>query len=68
MSKKKYFLITLIALIVVVTFLYLFRLVGNSTLITGEYETSTVDRGTVYKTEETTGIVEPANEVIILCP
>jgi HlyD family secretion protein len=68
MSKKKYFLITLIALIVVVAFLYLFRLVGNSTLITGEYETSTVDRGMVYTTEETTGIVEPANEVIILCP
>jgi HlyD family secretion protein len=68
MSKKKYFLITLIALIVVIVFLYLFRRVGNSTLITGEYETSTVDRGTVYKTEETTGIVEPANEVIILCP
>jgi HlyD family secretion protein len=68
MSKKKYFLITLIALIVVVVFLYLFRLVGNSTLITGEYETSTVDRGMVYTTEESTGIVEPANEVIILCP
>jgi HlyD family secretion protein len=68
MSRKKYFLITLIALIVVIVFLYLFRRVGNSTLITGEYETSTVDRGTVYKTEETTGIVEPANEVIILCP
>ena len=68
MSKKKYFLITLIALIVVVTFLYLFRLVGNSTLITGEYETSTVDRGMVYTTEETSGIVKPANEVIILCP
>ena len=68
MSKKKYFLITLIALIVVVVFLYLFRRVGNSTLITREYETSTVDKGMVYKTEETTGIVEPANEVIILCP
>jgi HlyD family secretion protein len=68
MSKKKYFLITLIALIVVVVFLYLFRLVGNSTLITGEYETSTVDSGMVYASEETTGIVEPANEVIILCP
>jgi HlyD family secretion protein len=68
MSKKKYFLLALIALIVVVIFLYLFRRVGNSTLITGEYETSTVDRGTVYKTEETTGIVQPANEVIILCP
>ena len=68
MSKRKYILITLIALIVVVACLYLFQLVGNSTLINGEYETSTVDRGMVYTTEETTGIVKPANEVIILCP
>jgi HlyD family secretion protein len=68
MSKKKYFLITLIALIAVVAFLYIFRLLGNSTLITGEYETSTVEKGMVYTTEGTPGIVEPANEVIILCP
>lgn len=68
MSKRKYILITLIVLIVVVACLYLFQLVGNSTLINGEYETSTVDRGMVYTTEETTGIVKPANEVIILCP
>ena len=68
MSKKKYFLITLIALIVVVVFLYLLRVVSNSTLITGEYETSIVEKGMVYTTEGTTGIVEPANEVIILCP
>ena len=68
MSKKKYLLIPFIALIVVVVFLYLFRLVGNSTLTAGEYETSTVDSGMVYTTEGTTGIVEPANEVIILCP
>ena len=68
MSKRKYILITLIVLIVVVACLYLFQLVGNSTLINGEYETSTVDRGMVYTNEETTGIVKPANEVIILCP
>ena len=68
MSRKKYFLITFIALIVVVAFLYLLRVASNSTLINGEYETSTVEKGMVYTTEETTGIVEPANEVIILCP
>jgi HlyD family secretion protein len=68
MYKNKYLLIGLLAVILIVASLFVFDLIGNSTLIAGKYETALVDRGTVYTATEASGVVEPANEVIIICP
>jgi HlyD family secretion protein len=68
MSKRKYFLIGFIAAIVVTASFYLLHLFGDSTLKNGKYEAAVVDRGMVYAAEQASGVVEPANEVIILSP
>lgn len=68
MSKSKFVLIGLIALIVLVALFFIFQLVGDSTLTNGKYEAARVERGSVYAAAEASGIVEPANEVIIISP
>jgi HlyD family secretion protein len=68
MFRKKYLVVVLFIVFLLVAFAFIFRLIGNSTLITGKFETSVVDRGLVYTAIEASGVVEPANEVIILSP
>ena len=68
MNKRKYLLFTIIALLAFIAVAFIFHLVGSSTLVAGKYETALVDRGTVYTAAEAQGVVEPANEVIIISP
>ena len=68
MFKKKYLIIVLFGTFLLVSFAFIFRLIGNSTLTSGKFETAVVERGLVYVATEASGIVEPANEVIIISP
>jgi HlyD family secretion protein len=68
MYRRKYLLISIIVLIAIVVSLYIFHIIGDSTLSAGKYETYMVDKGTVYTAAEASGVVEPANEVIIISP
>jgi HlyD family secretion protein len=66
--KKRYKVIGLLFLSLLVLYLIVFRVLGGTSLREGKYRTSAVDKGYVYKAIETVGIVEPANEVIIISP
>lgn len=68
MSNKKviYSLIALAVIGVVVFFIY--KLMSITTLKTGNFETATVDRGTVMDYFPAKGVVQPGSEVLLLCP
>jgi len=71
MKNKKGLLIAVLVLSAFVMLFVLFRFVGIPTFLTPnsqKYQTSIVDRGQVFIPIEATGIVEPENEVILLCP
>jgi HlyD family secretion protein len=71
MRNKKGLLIAVLILSALVILLFLFRIVGTPSFLipeTDENNTSVVDKGQVYITVDASGIVEPENEVILLCP
>jgi HlyD family secretion protein len=68
MTKKKILSIALFSFTGIV-FIYLMVVIfGGNSFQSGNYETAVVDRGTVYQAVTATGVVEPANEAIILSP
>lgn len=71
MSNKKGLLIAVLVLSVIVLLFILFQIFGMPSFLTSDskkYQTSVVDRGQVFIPIEATGVVEPENEVILLCP
>ncbi|MBW8330681.1 MAG: efflux RND transporter periplasmic adaptor subunit [Prolixibacteraceae bacterium] len=71
MSNKKGLLIAVLVLSVIVLLFILFQIFGIPSFLTSDskkYQTSVVDRGQVFVPIEATGVVEPENEVILLCP
>lgn len=71
MSNKKGLLIAVLVLSAFVLLFILFRVIGIPQFLTSDikkYQTSVVDRGQVFIAIEATGVVEPENEVILLCP
>ena len=68
MSKIKYLLIGFVSILMLIAFAYIFHFIGSSTLTAGKYETALVERGLIYTAAEASGVVEPANEVIIISP
>lgn len=71
MKNKKGLLIAVLVLSAFIIIFVLFRIIGIPSFLTSnsqKYQTSIVDRGQVFIPIDATGIVEPENEVILLCP
>jgi len=71
MKQKKALLLTGLILSVTIVFLIIFRIFGIPSFLTSNPQklpTSIVDRGQVFIPIDAIGVVEPENEVLILCP
>ncbi|MFA9392855.1 MAG: efflux RND transporter periplasmic adaptor subunit [Prolixibacteraceae bacterium] len=67
-SKGRYLIVSLVVLVMVLAYFLFFGKSQSFSTHPQNFETSFVDRGKVFKAVEAIGVVEPENEVIILCP
>ncbi len=68
MKRTTYYISAVIVILMMIfAAYYTFRYIIPTRLEPDDFSTSTVDRGTVIKTVEAEGVVEPENEVLLRC-
>ena len=68
MSKKRIALLALLLIATFFVFYFVYRFLIPPSLIPGNYSTSVADYGLQATSVPATGIVNPKNEVLLLCP